>query len=235
MMLDKKEMIESGIHIGGISKKKNPLMREYILEKREKKRIFNFLDIGKTLSSCLKLKSYLEKIMSNNNSQILFLSTKKQTSELLINLAKENEMPYVVEKWKGGLLTNFDTIKLKIKGIADLKKRLENEKNNKNRTKMELEISKLEKIYGGISSIKQASSISAIFVIGKKTENAKIEARKMKIPVIAVCGIGSNPGLVDYVIPGNDYNTKSISFFLNYVFNLIKDIKKNNLQIEEKN
>lgn len=172
------------------------------------------IDLNKTLV-CLQQAQDVVRSIVRSGRKIMFVATKKQAQEIVSEEAKRLKMPYVTERWLGGMLTNFSTMRKSLKKLQYLDKVLKDESTVKNIAKRErLTISrerdKLEKLLGGVSELTRLPA--ALFVVDVKREHIAIsEATRLGIPVIAICDTNSNPDLVDYVIPGNDDAFKSIS------------------------
>ena len=231
--LEKKELAEIGVQFGGPVRWRNPQMRPYIYKKVNK---YNVLDLQKIATSCQEIGNYIQSLVKKKNT-ILFLSTKKQARDSVKEAAIKCGMPYIVNKWKGGFLTNFPEIKKKVKELLNLNNFLVKDgfKNlvKKEQVSLEKRRNKLQNIYEGVVNLYQKPD--ALFIVGlNKEKTAFKEAEKMGVPVIAVCNTNCNPSLVDYVIPGNDENAKSISFFANLVAEAIMEAKKNK-EVEENN
>lgn len=222
--LDKNELIEIGVQFGGPVRWRNPQMRPYIYKESGK----SILDLKKITISCQEINSYLRSLIEKEKS-ILFLATKKSTREIVKEAATRCGMPYIVNKWKGGFLTNFTEIKKKIKELYGLNNFMSKDNFNnlakKEQVSLEKRRNKLQGIYDGVANLYHQPD--ALFVIGlNKEKTAFKEAKKSGIPVIAVCNTNCNPRLVDYVIPGNDEGIKSVAFFANLVADAIIEIKK---------
>jgi small subunit ribosomal protein S2 len=222
--LDKNELIEIGVQFGGPVRWRNPQMRPYIYKESGK----SILDLKKITVSCQEINNYLRSLIEKEKS-ILFLATKKSTREIVKEAATRCGMPYIVNKWKGGFLTNFPEIKKKIKELYGLNNFMSKDNFNnlakKEQVSLEKRRNKLQGIYEGVANLYHQPD--ALFVIGlNKEKTAFKEAKKSGIPVIAVCNTNCNPRLVDYVIPGNDEGIKSITFFANLVADAIIEIKR---------
>lgn len=172
------------------------------------------IDLNKTLA-CLQQAQDVVRSIVRSGRKIMFVATKKQAQEIVSEEAKRLKMPYVTERWLGGMLTNFTTMRKSLKKLQYLDKVLKDEATVKNIAKRErLTISrerdKLEKLLGGVSELTRLPA--ALFVVDVKREHIAIaEATRLGIPVIAICDTNSNPDLVDYAIPANDDAFKSIS------------------------
>ena len=211
-----KQLLEAGVHFGHQTQRWNPKMKKYIFGERNGIYIIN-LEI--TLS-CLKTAlEFLKKVAAQGQS-ILFVGTKKQAQASLKEAAERCGMPYVNERWLGGMLTNFETIRKSINRLESID-RMEKDGSFKYVTKKEVgclmkEREKLVKYLTGIREMKKHPA--AVFVIdAKKEEIAVLEARKLGIPVIAVLDTNSDPDLIDYPVPGNDDAIRAIKLFCNAV------------------
>src|SRR4051812_20725624 len=223
--LDKNELAEAGVQFGSLVRWRNPQMRPYIYKKSSKVHI---LDLQKIATSCQEVGNYIQTLIEKKKT-ILFLATKKVTRDIVKEAAIRCGMPYIVNKWKGGFLTNFTEMKKKLKELYGLNNFLERDtfKNliKKERASLEKRRNKLHNIYEGVINLYRQPD--ALFIIGlNKEKTAFKEAKKVGIPVIAVCNTNCNPQLVDYVIPGNDESVKSIGFFANLVADAIIEVKK---------
>jgi small subunit ribosomal protein S2 len=223
--IDKNELAKTGIQFGSLARRWNPQMRSFIYNKNSKVHI---LDLQKIISSCEKVGKYLKSIVEKRET-ILFLSTKKQASEIVKEQAIKCGMPYIVNKWKGGFLTNFEVIKVKLRELQGLNNFFQKDtfKNliKKEQATLEKKRNKLQNIYEGEINLRKRPG--ALFIIGlNKEKTALREAKKIGIPIIAVCNTNCDPRLVDYVIPGNDDSIRPISFFANLVADAIIESKK---------
>ncbi len=209
--LDYKQLLDAGVHFGHLTRKWDPRMAPYIFMERNG---IHVIDLNKTLV-CLQQAQDVVRSIVRSGRKIMFVATKKQAQEIVSEEAKRLKMPYVTERWLGGMLTNFSTMRKSLKKLQYLDKVLKDESTVKNIAKRErLTISrerdKLEKLLGGVSELTRLPA--ALFVVDVKREHIAIsEATRLGIPVIAICDTNSNPDLVDYVIPGNDDAFKSIS------------------------
>ena len=225
--LDRNQLIEAGVQFGNLARKWNPQMRPYIYKKSSRTHI---IDLQKIIVSCQELEKYVESLIDKGKI-ILFLSTKKQVAGIVKEQAIRCGMPYIVNKWKGGFLTNFEEIKKKLKELQGLNGFLQKStfKNliKKEQVLLEKRRDKLSSIYEGVINLQRKPS--ALFIIGlDKEKTAFREAKKTGTPVIAVCNTNCDPRLVDYVIPGNDRDEKSISLFANLVADAIIKAKEKN-------
>ena len=196
------QLLEAGVHLGHKTLRWNPKMKKYIFGKRDS---IHIIDLTQTLELT---KVALEKVYEtvSNNGKILFISTKKQASEAVAELAKSTNQYYVNYRWLGGMLTNWGTISNSIKKLQNLSNNLNSE--NRGFTKKELlkmnsQRDKLERSLGGIASMKKTPDL--VFVIDTNYESLAIkESVKLGIPIIAILDTNSDPEGIDYPIPGND-------------------------------
>ena len=198
-----KQLLEAGVHFGHQTRRWNPKMAKYIFTERNG--IYK-IDLQKTVKKLEEAYAFVREIAANGE-EILFVGTKKQAQESIKEEAERCNMPYVNARWLGGMLTNFNTIKLRIKRLAQLKAMEENGTFDllpkKEVVKLKLQIEKLEKFLGGITEMRRMPA--AMFVVDPRKEKIAVaEARKLGIPIIAIVDTNCDPDLIDYVIPGND-------------------------------
>ncbi len=204
-----KQLLEAGVHFGHQTQRWNPKMRRYIFGSRNG---IYIVDLEKTLKCLQEACTFLGEI-AKNGSEILFVGTKRQAKESIKDVATRCKMPYVTERWLGGTLTNFETIRKSITRMEELEK-MADEGTFKFFTKKEAaglrkERDKLNKNLEGIRNLRRAPG--ALFVIDpKKEENAVKEAIKLNIPVVALIDTNSDPDMVTYPLPGNDDAIRSI-------------------------
>ena len=219
------QLLEAGVHLGHKTLRWNPKMKKYIFGRRD---TIHIIDLTQTVEL---IKKAMEKVYEtiSNRGNILFVSTKKQASESIANLAKDTGQFYVNHRWLGGMLTNWDTISNSIKKLEQLNKNLSSE--NRGFTKKELlKMSslrdKLQRSLGGIKDMKKTPDL--IFVIDTNYESLAIkEAIKLNIPIIAILDTNSDPENIDYPIPGNDDARRSIELYCNLFNETIKNAKNN--------
>ena len=198
-----KQLLEAGVHFGHQTRRWNPKMAEYIFTERNG---IYIIDLQKTVKKLNEAYIFARDIAAEGGD-ILFVGTKKQAQDSIKEEAEHCSMPYVNARWLGGMLTNFTTIKQRIKRLAQLKAMQEDGTfemlPKKEVAKYELEIEKLEKYIGGITEMKRQPA--AMFVVDPRKEKIAVaEAKKLGIPVIAIVDTNCDPDEVDYVIPGND-------------------------------
>lgn len=204
-----KQLLEAGVHFGHQKKRWNPKMKKYIFGDRSG---IYIIDLEKTEECINKARDYLLEIASKGES-VLFVGTKKQAQEVVQQEAIRSGMFYVTERWPGGLLTNFATIKKSINRLKEIERMREDgtfEKLTKKEVaRLEKELTKLNKNFSGI--VKMERMPKAAFIVDtKKEETAVLEANRLGIPIIALIDTNSNPDLIAYPIAGNDDATKSI-------------------------
>jgi len=218
------QLLEAGVHLGHKTLRWNPKMKKYIFGRRD---TIHIIDLTQTVEL---VKQALQKVYEtiSNREKILFVSTKKQASDNIAELAKDTDQYYVNHRWLGGMLTNWDTISNSIKKLENLNKNLSTE--NRGFTKKELlkmgsQRDKLQRSLGGIKDMKKTPDL--IFVIDTNYESLAIkEAIKLNIPIIAILDTNSNPENIDFPIPGNDDARRSIELYCNLIKETINNAKK---------
>lgn len=222
-MLDFNEMLDAGVHFGHLRRKWNPKMGQYIF--MEKNGI-HIIDLNKTVEKAEEAASAMKQI-ARSGKKILFVATKKQAKEVVSELVSQTNMPFVTERWPGGMLTNFVTIRKTVKKMSNLEKLLNENKEAKTISKRErLQISrekaKLEKNFGSIADLTRLPS--AVFVVDINKEHIAVaEARRLNIPTFAMVDTNTNPDLIDFPIPANDDASKSITIIVKYMCDAIKE------------
>ena len=217
-----KELIESGVHFGHLTRKWNPNMSPYIYMERNGIHIIN---LYKTSSKIQEATKALNKI-AQSGRKILFVATKKQAKDIVSEMAKKVKMPYITERWPGGMLTNFVTIRKAVKKMTSID-RMKNDGTFETLSKKEkLQVDRLrEKLDKNLGSISEMTRLpGAVFIVDIKREHIAIkEAQKLKIPIFAMVDTNSDPRDVDFVIPSNDDASKSIRKVLSIVVESIKE------------
>ena len=228
--LSVKEMINAGVHFGHQSKYWNPKMRPYIYTTYKKLHIINLEKSIEQFSSAI---NFIEELIKNN-SKILFVGTKRAARDLIEKYATESKMPYVNNRWLGGMLTNFDTVRESIKKLEKLQSHISSTQTSDVMTKKETlsikkKIYKLEKNLIGIKDLEKLPD--ALFVIDTRYEKIAIkEANKLNIPVIAIVDSNNSFDGVDYMIPGNDDSMSSINLFVKEISKTIINTKSKSLR-----
>jgi small subunit ribosomal protein S2 len=211
-----KDLLEAGVHFGHLTRKWDPRMAPYIFMERNG---IHIIDLNKTLV-CLEDAAEALKGVVRSGRKIMFVATKKQAKDIVAEEAKRLKMPYVTERWLGGMLTNFATIRKSLKKLSSIDKLMKDEAYlnlaKRERLMISREKEKLEKVLGGIADLTRLPA--ALFVVDIKREHIAIkEAQKLNIPVFGIVDTNSNPELVDYVIPANDDAWKSIQIITQYI------------------
>lgn len=240
--LEYKDLLEAGVHFGHLTRKWDPKMAPYIFMERNG---IHVIDLNKTLA-CLDEATEAIKGVVRSGKKIMFVATKKQAQEIVTEEAKRLKMPYVTDRWLGGMLTNFATIRKSLKKMSGIDKLTKDEayKALAKREKLMLsrEREKLERVLGGIADLTRLPA--ALFVVDIKREHIAIkEAQKLNIPVFAIVDTNSDPTKVDYPIPANDDAWKSINIITKAMGQAIeealqerkKDKEDTKLQEEEDN
>lgn len=215
-----KDLLSAGVHFGHLTRKWNPNMAPYIYMERNG---IHIISLYKTVAKIEEASEALAKIASSGR-KILFVATKKQAKDIVSECAKKVNMPYITERWPGGMLTNFITIRKAVKKMAAIDRMKKDGTFETLSKKEKLQVdrlrSKLEKNLGSISDMTRLPG--ALFVVDIKREHIAIkEAQKLKIPIFAMVDTNSDPREVNYVIPANDDATKSIDKILSLVVNAI--------------
>jgi small subunit ribosomal protein S2 len=216
------ELLDAGVHFGHLKRKWNPNMEPYIF--MEKNGI-HILDLQKTIVKIDEAAAAIKQI-AKSGRRILFVATKKQAKDLVSDLVKEVGMPYVTERWPGGMLTNFPTIRKAVKKMIAIDK-MANEPSWKNLSKREkLQITrqraKLEKVLGSISDLTRLPA--ALFIVDVLKEKIAVrEAQKLGIPIFAMVDTNSNPNDVDFVIPANDDASQSINLIVGVITEAVRE------------
>ncbi len=230
--VDIKQLLEAGVHLGHKTLRWNPKMKRYIFGEKNS---IHIIDLTQTVEFIKSALAEVHKIIASGG-KILIVSTKKQASEQVSELAKETKQFYVNYRWLGGMLTNWNTIQNSIKRLKKLEDQLSKE--NLGFTKKELikfgkEKEKLQRSLGGISEMKKTPDL--IFIIDTNIESLAVaEAKKLGIPIIAVLDTNSDPTGIDYPIPGNDDARRSINLYCDLIKDTIKDAEKFIKGTEEK-
>ena len=217
------QLLEAGVHLGHKTLRWNPKMKKYIFGKRDS---IHIIDLTQTLELT---KIALEKVYETiaNNGKVLFVSTKKQASEAIAELAQETDQYYVNYRWLGGMLTNWGTISNSIKKLKKLETDLVSENRGftkKELLKMSVKKDKLQRSLGGIAEMKKVPDL--VFVVDTNYESLAIaESVKLGIPIIAILDSNSNPDNIDYPIPGNDDARRAIDLYCNLIKETINSAK----------
>ncbi len=217
-----KELLEAGCHFGHLRKKWNPKMTPYIFMEHKGVHI---IDLNRT-AECLERAALALKAIAKSGKKILFVATKKQAREIVQKAAESVDMPYVTERWLGGMMTNFMTIRRSVKKMQNIERMLADTTltsiTKKERLTLAREHAKLSKQLGGIANLNRLPS--AVFIVDIHHEHiALAEARKLGIKTVGIVDTNSDPTLVDYPIPSNDDASKAIAFITNYLTEAIRE------------
>ncbi len=217
-----KDLLDAGVHFGHLKKKWNPKMAPHIF--MEKKGI-HIIDLNSTLRGLDRSASALKSI-AKSGRKVMFVATKKQAREIVTAAAQSVNMPYVTDRWLGGMMTNFATIRRSVKKMQNIERMLKDGSfdsvTKKERLTLTREHAKLSRVLGGISDLNRLPS--AVFIIDISHEHiALAESKKLGIRTFGVVDTNSDPNTVDYAIPGNDDASRSISIIVDYMVEAIKE------------
>ena len=217
-----KDLLSAGVHFGHLTRKWNPNMAPYIYMERNG---IHIISLYKTVAKIEESSEALKKIAASGR-KILFVATKKQAKDIVSNSAQKVKMPYITERWPGGMLTNFVTIRKAVKKMAAIDRMKKDGTfetlSKKERLQVDRLRAKLEKNLGSINDMTRLPG--ALFVVDIKREHIAIkEAQKLKIPIFAMVDTNSDPREVDYVIPANDDATKSIDKIMSLVVDAVAE------------
>lgn len=217
------QLLEAGAHFGHLTRKWNPAMAPYIFMERND---IHIIDLHKTVAKIDEAAEALKQLTKNGKPSILFVATKKQVKDSVAKLAASVNMPYVTERWPGGMLTNFATIRKAIKKMSEIQKMIENGTfaNLSKREKLQItrQQAKLERTLGSIQNMTRLPS--ALFVVDVMKEHIAVaEATRLGIPVFAIVDTNSNPNDVDHVIPANDDSANAVELIVSAVCSAIAE------------
>ncbi|MES2558481.1 MAG: 30S ribosomal protein S2 [Bacteroidota bacterium] len=220
--ISQEELLEAGVHFGHLTRKWNPKMAPYIF--MEKNGI-HLIDLNKTAVKLEESAEALKNIVKSGR-KVLFVATKKQAKEIIETEAARVNMPFVTERWLGGMLTNFTTVRKSIKKMQTIDKMAVDGTyqniNKKERLMLEREKAKLTRLFGGIADLNRLPA--ALFIVDIKREHIAIaEAQKLNIPTFAIVDTNSDPTVVDFPIPANDDAAKSIALIAKVMTNAIAE------------
>ena len=223
MSADIRQLFEAGVHFGHQTSRWNPKMAKYIYGKKDGIHIIN---LDQTVAQLDRASDFLKEV-AGRGRQVLFVGTRKQTKEIVRSAAESVGMPYVTERWLGGMLTNQHTIVSQIKKLKLLEKRMASGELANRYSKLEVqriqeEIDTLNIRYGGIKEMR--GKPGAMVVLDAVTDrNAITEAQKLRVPVVAVCDSNANPTGIDYVIPANDDALAGLRLIVDQLAEAVKD------------
>src|SRR4026207_610241 len=210
------QLLEAGVHFGHLKKKWNPKMLPYIFA--EKKGI-HIIDLNKTVE-CLQETASAMKQIARSGKKILFVGTKKQAKDIINECARRVNMPFVTERWLGGMLTNFNTVRKSVKKMQSIEKMLGDGTfdsiTKKERLTLSRDRDKMEKVLGGIAQLGRVPAALLIVDIGHE-HIALAEAKRLNITTFGVVDTNCDPNKVDFAIPGNDDATKSVAIITQYI------------------
>lgn len=230
------EMLDAGVHYGHLKRKWNPKMLPYIFMERKG---IHIIDLNRT-SECMETAANAMKQIARSGRKILFVATKKQAKDIVAQAALSVGMPYVTERWLGGMMTNFATIRKSIKKMQSIDRLLTEEANTsitkKERLMLGRERQKLEKELGGIANINRLPN--ALFIVDIHHEHiALAEAKRLDIKTFGIVDTNSDPNKVDFPIPANDDASKSIKLIVDYMVSSIREgleeRRRENAPVEE--
>lgn len=220
--LNYKDMLDAGVHFGHLRSKWNPKMQPYIFAERKG---IHIIDLNRT-QECMEKAANAARQMARSGKKILFVATKKQARDIVADAARSVNMPFVTDRWLGGMMTNFATIRRSVKKMQNIEKLLSDGSltsvTKKERLTLSREREKLERVLGGIAAINRLPS--ALFIVDIHHEHlALAEAEKLGIKTMAIVDTNSDPNLVDFPIPANDDASKSIHLITSYIVSAIRE------------
>jgi small subunit ribosomal protein S2 len=216
------ELLDAGVHFGHLTRKWDPKMSQYIFMERNG---IHIIDLNKTLSKVEEAAAAIKQIVKSGR-KVLFVATKKQAKDIVAEYAKGVNMPFITERWLGGMLTNFATVRKSIKKMSNIDKLTKDgtytNLSKKERLMIQRERIKLETLLGGIADLNRLPA--ALFLIDVKKEHIAVsEALKLNIPTFAMVDTNSDPSNIDFPIPANDDATKSISLITGIIIKAIEE------------
>ena len=226
------QLLEAGVHFGHLKKKWNPKMLPYIFAEKNG---IHIIDLNKTIEGLDEAAAAMKSI-AKSGKKIMFVATKKQAKEIVAEAAAKVNMPFVTERWLGGMLTNFSTIRKSVKKMLSIEKMLEDgtmdSVTKKERLTLTRSKEKMEKVLGGISQMGRTPA--ALFIVDISHEHiALAEAKRLGITTLAMVDTNSDPSKVDFAIPSNDDATKSISIITAYLTAAIMEGLQERSQVKE--
>jgi small subunit ribosomal protein S2 len=216
------DLLDAGVHFGHLTRKWDPKMAPYIFMERNG---IHIIDLNKTMTRLEEAAAAIKQIVKSGR-KILFVSTKKQAKDIVVEQAKLVNMPYVTERWLGGMLTNFATVRKSIKKMSNIDKMTKDGTfdvlSKKEKLMIQRERIKLENLLGGIADLNRLPA--ALFIIDVKKEHIAVsEALKLNIPTFAMVDTNSDPSNIDFPIPANDDATKSITLITDIIITAVKE------------
>ncbi len=216
------ELLDAGCHFGHLKRKWNPKMAPYIFKEHNG---IHVIDLQKTIAKADEAAAALKQI-AKSGKKVLFVATKKQAKEVVAEMVKPLDMPFVTERWPGGMLTNFTTIRKAVKKMNSLDAMMKDKEFNsiskRERLQIQRERAKLDKNLGSIADLTRLPS--ALFIVDINKEHIAVaEARRLNIPTFAIVDTNTNPDLIDFPIPANDDASKSIAAILKHMVEAIQE------------
>ena len=216
------DLLDAGVHFGHLTRKWDPKMAPYIFMERNG---IHIIDLNKTLTKLEEAAAAIKQIVKSGR-KVLFVSTKKQAKDIVAEQARSVNMPYVTERWLGGMLTNFQTVRKSIKKMSNIDKMTKDGTydvlSKKEKLMIQRERIKLESLLGGIADLNRLPA--ALFIIDVKKEHISVaEAMKLNIPTFAMVDTNSDPSNIDFPIPANDDATKSITLIMDIIMKAIHE------------
>lgn len=220
--ISQQELLDAGVHFGHLKRKWNPKMAPYIFMERNG---IHIIDLNKTMAKMEDAAAAMKQI-AKSGKKILFVATKKQAKEIVANAAKSVNMPYITERWPGGMLTNFATQRKSVKKMSGFEKMITDGTfeniSKKERLQITRQKAKMEKFIGSIADLTRLPA--ALFIMDIMKEHIAVaEAQRLNIPTIAVCDTNTDPTVIDFPIPANDDATKSIELIMNIMIKAIEE------------
>lgn len=220
--ITQKELLDAGVHFGHLKKKWNPKMLPYIFMERKG---IHIIDLNKTKEQ-MELAAAGMRSIAKSGRKILFVATKKQGKDIVANLAREVNMPFVCERWLGGMLTNFSTMRKSIKKMQTIDKMLADGTfeniTKKERLMMTRQRNKMERVLGGIANLNRLPA--ALFIVDINHEHIAVaEAQKLGLNIFGMVDTNSDPNQIDFAIPANDDASRSIELITRYVVDAVKE------------
>jgi small subunit ribosomal protein S2 len=217
-----KELLDAGVHFGHLKKKWNPKMSPYIFMEH---RGIHIIDLNRT-SECLDRAANAMRQLAKSGKKIMFVATKKQARDIVSNAAKSVGMPFVTERWLGGMMTNFNTVRRSVKKMQNIERMLGDGSltsvTKKERLTLTRERDKLDKVLGGISTLSRLPA--AIFIVDIEHEHIAVaEAQRLGVRTFGIVDTNADPNKVDFPIPGNDDASKSIRIITEYMVQAIRE------------
>ncbi len=216
------DLLDAGVHFGHLTRKWDPKMAPYIFMERNG---IHIIDLNKTLTKLEEAAAAIKQIVKSGR-KVLFVSTKKQAKDIVAEQARSVNMPYVTERWLGGMLTNFQTVRKSIKKMSNIDKMTKDGTydvlSKKEKLMIQRERIKLESLLGGIADLNRLPA--ALFIIDVKKEHISVaESMKLNIPTFAMVDTNSDPSNIDFPIPANDDATKSITLIMDVIMKAINE------------